>query len=125
MAGKKRTAKAQKAAVGKGQAKSAEAFLKDGPQNAAKALKKNAQQAAIPLPRVPKTRSSRPRPFKQARFKPRARADPRLAIKEPVAQSKHETYYEIVENTEKKKKLEYTVRSSVPSSRYGGADIFP
>jgi len=123
MAGKKKTSKAQKATGGK--AKSAESFLRDGPQNAAKALKKNAQQVSIPLPRLPKTRSSRPRAFKQARFKPRARADPRLAIKEPVAQSKHETYYEIVENTEKKKKLEYTVRSGVPSSRYGGADVFP
>lgn len=119
--------------MGKGAAKSkrhavdsAEAFLKNGNKGAAKALKKNAKQAATGLKKNAKkaaypvvqplvistarkhNSTRRPQP------RPHARPDPTLVVKEAVAKSKHQTYYEIVENTEKKKKLEFEVRRGVP-----------
>lgn len=64
------------------------------------------------------TRSHPPRVerkgIRPSHIRPRGRADPRLIVKEAVAKSKHQTYYELVENTEKKKKLEFTVRRRTP-----------
>lgn len=91
-------------------AQNAEAFLRNGSKNAAKALKKNAKQIAKP-PRA----ETRAKIWKHSRARPRGTADPTLLVKEAVAQSKHQTYYEIVDNTEKKqKKLEFQVRSGAP-----------
>lgn len=121
MAGKKKTAKGQKGA--NAQAQSANQ-LKNGPRNAARALKKTQRvaQRAGPPPVVPPVVLPRQRHMAPTRF--HGRADPRLVAKEPVAQSKHETYYEIVENTDKKKKLEYQVRIDIPISKVSAVLIF-
>jgi len=85
------------------------AFLKNGSKNAAKALKRSSKQVAKP-PRVEKRRAV----YGHGHGR-HGRPDPTLVVKEAVAKSKHQTYYEIVENTEKKdKKLEFEVRSFAP-----------